>query len=75
MRDPTNESTIKASRDFVHGMRSYYLNLYPFNPDTINALAKEAIPLHHRLTLAINHIENLQAQIDLLRSEIASPTE
>lgn len=75
MPDPTNQSIINASRDFVNNMRSFYLNIYPLNHDTINALAKEAIPLHHRLTLAIDHIEKLQAQIAQLRSEIASPTE
>jgi len=75
MPDPTNLDVINSARNFVDSTNKFNLHSYPLNQDMIYSLAKEAVSLHLRLTLAVNHINNLQAQIDLLRSEIASPTE
>lgn len=75
MPDPTNLDVINSARNFVDSTNKFNLHSYPLNQDMIYSLAKEAVSLHLRLILAVNHINNLQAQIDLLRSEIASPTE
>jgi len=75
MRDPTNPDVLTSARNFVDSTNKFHINGYPINPDTIYSLAKEAVALHLRLTLAVNHINNLQDQIAQLRSEIASPTE
>ena len=75
MRDPTNPDVLASANNFVDSTNKFSINGYPLNQDTVYSLAKEAISLHLRLILAVNHINNLQAQIDLLRSEIASPTE
>ena len=75
MPDPTNLDVINSARNFVDSTTKFHINGYPLNQELIYSLAKEAVSLHLRLTLAVNHINNLQDQIAQLRSEIASPTE